>query len=245
MHIGVHDQGHLLDFSTPISYPNVINPHDPPKFGIITREVEAAINAQKKQVANFFSRLNQKLPITSPTSPSPVSQMSRLNPFSKFNSLKSTPVVDLDCDRKGRTMPEKNDKNWETETGRKLESKAVIVIDSDDENSGENINKIENETGNGTGIGNGNALVATQKADSDFWVEVKQSDMNDQLNKAMTDGNEGQIVPFSPTASGLALPLIPKGPGWQPQVQYSKVVLQQYPEEARLQDLEVSCYYII
>ncbi|XP_078170705.1 SNF2 domain-containing protein / helicase domain-containing protein [Carex rostrata] len=240
VHIGVHDQGHLLDFSTPISYPNVINPHDPPKYGIITREVEAAIIAQKKQVANFFSRLNQKLPITSPTSPSPVSQMSRLNPFSKFNSLKSTPVVDLDCDRKGRTIPEKNDKKLETETGRKLESKAVIVIDSDDEDSGAKINKIENETGNGTGIGNVNALVATQKADSDFWVEVKQSDMNDRLNKAMTDGNGGQIVPFSPTASGLALPLIPKGPGWQPQVQYSKVVLQQYPEEARLQDLEVA-----
>lgn len=242
----MHDQGHLLDFSTPISYPNVINPHD----GIITREVQAAIIAQKKQVANFFNRLNQKLPnspcsIASPTSPSPVSQMSRLNPFSKFNSLKSTPVVDLDCDRKGRTIPEKNDKKLETETGRKLESKAVIVIDSDDEDSGENINKIENETGNGTGIGNGNASVATQKADSDFWVEVKQPDMNDQLNKAMTDGNGGQIVPFSPTASGLALPLIPKGPGWQPQVQYSKVVLQQYPEEARLQDLEVSCYYIM
>lgn len=246
----MHDQGHLLDFSTPISYPNVINPHDPPKYGSITKEVEAAIIAQKKQVANFFTRLNQKLPnspcsITSPTSPSPVSQMSRLNPFSKFNSLNSTPVVDLDCDRKGRTIQEKNDKKWETETGKKLESKAVIVIDSDDEDSGENINKIENETGNGMGIGNGNTLVATQKADSDFWVEVEQSDMNNQLNKAMTDENGCQIVLFSPTASGLPLPLIPKGPGWQPQVQYSKVVLQQYPEEARLQDLEVSCYYII
>lgn len=247
VHIGVHDQGRLLDFSTSILYPNVINRLDTPKYGSVTKEVEAAINAQKKQVANFFSMLNQKLPnspcrITSPTGPSPVSQMSRLNPFSRSNSLKSTPVIDLDCDKGG---PEKNDKKRETETERTLESKAVIVIDSDDEDAQENTNKIENENEIRTGIRNGSTLVGTQKVGADFQAGVEQSDTDDHLEQPMTDRNGGPIVPFSQATSGLTLPLFPKEPGWQPQVQYLKVVLQQYPEEARLQDLEVFFYYII
>jgi len=87
-------------------------------------------------------------------------------------------------------------------------------------------------------------LLFAKKAESD-WVEVEQSDMNDQLNKTMIEGNEGEIVPFKPTVSGLALPLIPKGTGCKPQVQYSKVVLVQYSEEERLKDIEVCSYYII
>jgi hypothetical protein len=241
----VHDQGRLLDLSTRILYPNIFNQLNTPKYGSITKEVEAAINAQKKQVTNFFSRLNQKLPdspcmIISPTSPSPVSQMSMLNSFSKSNSLKSIPVIDLNSNKGG---PEKNDEKKETETERKMESKAIIVIDSDDEDAAENINKIENENGIGTGIINGSTLLGTHKAGSDFQVGVEQSDTNDHLKQAVTDGNGGPIVPFSQTSSGLTLPLFPKETGWQPQVQFMKVVLQQYPEEARLQDLEVSCYY--
>jgi hypothetical protein len=207
-----------------------------PKYGSVTKEVEAAINAQKKQVASFFSRLNQKLPnnpcmITSPTSPSPVSQMSRLNPFSKSNSLKSTTVIDLNFNKGGQV---KNDEKKDTETERKIESKSIIVIDSDDEDASENINKIEKEN-----------EIGTLKVGSDFRVGVEQSVTNDHLKQAVIDKNGGPIMPFNQTSSDLTLPLISKECGWQPQVQFMKVVLQQYPEEARLQDLEVSCYYII
>ncbi|KAJ4816255.1 DNA repair/recombination protein [Rhynchospora pubera] len=241
VHIGVHNQGHVLDFSIPSSCPKMFDRLDSLKYGSVTKEVEAAINAQKEQVAKFFSRLNQKFPIspypiTSPTSPSPVSQMSMSNPFSKFNSLKSTSVIDLDCEKGDGTILEKNEKKTETE--RKSESTAIIVIDSDDEDAGENINKIENDVG--IGFGSENALPGTQKEGSDFRVPLEQSGMNDQRKQAVPDGNGGAMVLCSQSTLDLALPLIPKEPYWQPQVQYSKVVLQQYPEEARLQDLEVA-----